>query len=238
MEKNSGSVEYQYGDSFRVARGCARASAGPYSNDKSSLEKVEGGDSMKLSNQMMPSMKMTIVVEKPGNPSENDRDGSMNVGDEAGIKHTDGVDHANVNEMDSKIVCPTSILMPTLKGNAESHSGFEEELIVSNLEAVQAENRADGLYNKSLNAIDKPMDDFGPFTTRPKTTWTRISRMDFGLGGLARAITLPSLGKRDVRETSSGQTKEHETKRGRVLNEEDNVVDISAGVDSHPCQEQ
>ena len=40
--------------------------------------------------------------------------------------------------------------------------------------------------------------------------------MDFGLGGLARAFMLPSLGKRDTRKTSSGQDEDHQTKRGRV----------------------
>ena len=193
---------------------------------------------MKQHDQMMPSMKMTVAVKKSGNHSKNDKADSVKVGVEAGIKHANEVDHENVNEMESKIVCPTPNLMPTLKGNAESHTGFDEELIVSNLEVVQTENKADGIYNKSLNVVDKPTDDFGPFTTRPKTTWTHINRMDFGLGGLARAITLPSLRKRDVRETSNRQIDEHETKRGRVLNEEDNVVDISAGVDSNLCWEQ
>ena len=59
--------------------------------------------------------------------------------------------------------------------------------------------------------------------------------MDFGLGGLARALMLPSLGKRDTRKTSSGQDEDHQTKRGRV---EGSDVEISAGVDSHPCQKQ
>ena len=178
------------------------------------------------------------MVEKPRNPSENDKDDAVNLGDEARFKHADRVDHANVNEMDFEAVCPTPIITPTLKGNAKSHKGFEEGLIVSNLEVVQAEYKADGLSHNSLTAIDKLTDDFGPSTTKPKTTWTFINRMDIGLGGSARTISLPPLGEREVRETSSGQTEEHETKRGRVLNEEDNVVDISAGVDSHPCRKQ
>ena len=244
VEKNGGSIEYQYGDFLKAAGGRARASTMPYSNNKSSSEEVRGGGggSMKQPNQMMPSMKVTVAVENSGNLSEHDKADSVKVGVEAEvearIKHANGIDHANVIEMESESVCSTPNLIPTLKGNTKSHTVCEEELLVSNVEVVQIENREVRLYNTSLNYVNKPMDDFGPLTTRPKTTWTRINRIDFGLGGLARAITLPSLGKRDVKETSSGQFEEHEAKRVRVLNEEDNFVDISAGVDNHPCREK
>ena len=35
--------------------------------------------------------------------------------------------------------------------------------------------------------------------TKPKSTWTRINRMDFGLGEISRALKLPTLGKRNSR---------------------------------------
>ena len=31
---------------------------------------------------------------------------------------------------------------------------------------------------------------------KPKSTWTRFNRMDFGLGGLSKALMLPARGKR------------------------------------------
>ena len=31
---------------------------------------------------------------------------------------------------------------------------------------------------------------------KPKSTWTRFNRMDFGLGGLSKAFMLPARGKR------------------------------------------
>ena len=40
-------------------------------------------------------------------------------------------------------------------------------------------------------------DIVGPSNSKPKGTWTRINRMDFGLGGLTKAIIIPRLGKRD-----------------------------------------
>ena len=60
------------------------------------------------------------------------------------------------------------------------------------------------------------MDTTGPSVSRPKTTWTRINRIDFGLGGLTKALTLPSLGKRDTRTNSSDQDEDLQTKKGRV----------------------
>uniref|UniRef100_A0A7N2LJS9 DUF4283 domain-containing protein n=1 Tax=Quercus lobata TaxID=97700 RepID=A0A7N2LJS9_QUELO len=210
--------------------------------DGGRLEEVGGNGSMKQPDQMVPSMMVTVAIENSGKPSEHNKADFVKVGVEAeveaGITHVDGADHANMNELESKSVCPTPNLMPILKGNAESHTVCEEELMVSNVEVVQTETREARLYNNSLNNVDKPTGDFGPLTTRPNTTWTCINRMDFGLEGLDRAITLPSLGKRDVRETSSGQFEEHEAKRRRVLNEEYNFIDILAGVNNHPCREQ
>ena len=125
--------------------------------------------------------------------------------------------------------------------NVESHTGFEEGFVLSNSEVVQAKYKVDGLLDNSFSDVDKLSDKPRPSSFRPKTTWTCINRMDFGLGGLARAIMLPSLGKRDTRKTSSGQDEDHQTKRGRVEGRdvvEGNDVEISAGVDSHPCQKQ
>ena len=150
--------------------------------------------------------------EVPGNPRVDDKDDAVNLGNVAGIMHADGVDYANVNEVDSGIMCFSPSIFPTLKENAESHKSFEEGFVLSNSKAMRAEYKADGLLDNSFSAVDKLMDELWPSFSRPKTTWTRINWMDFGLGGLAWAITLPSLGKRDTRATSSGQNEEHETK--------------------------
>lgn len=204
MEKNGGSVEYQYGDFLRATGGGAGTLASQYTSNKSSS--AEGSGSMKLFDPMVHCMRKMAVTreENLGNPREEDKDDIVNSGSETGIMHTGWVDHANVKEIDSEVVCSSPIIMPTLKGNDESNAGFEEELFMSNLEVVQAEYRADGLHDNLLSAVDKLTDESGPSTSRPKTTWIRINRMDFGLSGLARAITLPSLGKKDTRETNSG----------------------------------
>ena len=192
---------------------------------------------MKFSNPMVHGMKEMVATreEVPRNPWVDDKDDAVNLGNVAGIMRADGIDHANVKKVDFGVVCFSLSILPTLKENVESHTGFKEGFVLSNLEAVQAEYRVDGLLDNSFSDVDKLSDKPRPSSFRPKTTWTRINRMDFRLGGLAKAITLPSLGKRDTRATSSGHNEEHETKRGRV---EGNVVDILAGMDNHPCWKQ
>ena len=150
--------------------------------------------------------------EGPRNPRMDDEDEFENLGNATGITCVEGVDHANVKEVDFGNKCFSQSILPPLHGNAESYMGFEEGLVLSNSEEMQVEYQADGLFLDT----NKLMDTNGPSSSRPRTTWTCINRMDFGLGGLARAFMLPSLGKRDTRTTSSGQDEDHQTKRGRV----------------------
>ena len=65
-----------------------------------------------------------------------------------------------------------------------------------------------------------------------------MNRMDFGLSGLTKSITLPGLGKRDVRERQGMQIEEQTLKKGRLSTEEETKDDVSTGVESHSCREQ
>lgn len=66
--------------------------------------------------------------------------------------------------------------------------------------------------------------------------------MDFGQNGIFRAITLPTLGKRDLTQDSNSWQNEKQgsrlAKRGKVENDGGSHDETSAGVESHPCQEQ
>ena len=104
-----------------------------------------------------------------------------------------------------------------------------------------------GLHVKSTTTEDQiaepginlpNLDQTGPLQPKPKITWTRMNRMDFGLSGLTKSITLPGLGKRDTREREGLQNEEQNAKRGRLSDEEKTKDDVSAGVESHPCREQ
>ncbi|KAK9987011.1 hypothetical protein SO802_031962 [Lithocarpus litseifolius] len=112
---------------------------------------------------------------------------------------------------------------------ADSHTGLEEELDLANSKAEQADIHVDGL----VLGNDNLMETNGLSLSRPKATWTRINRMDFGLGGLARALTLPSIGKRDSR---SDLDEDYQTKKGRIEGcscREGCDVEISAGLMEH-----
>ena len=78
----------------------------------------------------------------------------------------------------------------------------------------------------------------GPNNVKAKGTWTRINRMDFGLGGFSKAIMLPGLGKRDSREAHERQVDEQNCKKRKLNSDEESNDHGSAGVESHPCQGQ
>ena len=63
--------------------------------------------------------------------------------------------------------------------------------------------------------------------------------MDFGLGGISKALMLPALGKRlSMSDLEAGQIGVHDrglVKHGKVGNEGANIDDVSAGVENHPC---
>ncbi|KAK9998160.1 hypothetical protein SO802_017763 [Lithocarpus litseifolius] len=176
-------------------------------------------------------MRETVTTRDsvPGKSNRIEKEFFVNLGTVADVMDAEGVDHANVKVVDSghKLISPC--VLPPLHINADSHTGLEEDLVVSE----QAEYQVHGL------ALDN--DTNGPIFSKPKPTWTRINRMDFGLGGLARALTLPSVGKRDTCTNSSAQDEDYQSKKGRVedrSNVEGSDTEISAGVDSHPCRKQ
>ena len=81
----------------------------------------------------------------------------------------------------------------------------------------------------------------GPGSVKPKSTWTRFNRMDFGLGGLSKALQLPTHGKRGSVYTREEKLCDHadfrEPKRGKVGDGDVVGTILSAGVESHPCRE-
>lgn len=80
-------------------------------------------------------------------------------------------------------------------------------------------------------------------STKLKFTWTRIMRMDYGLGGLPGVSEIPLLGKRGKSceaDNSSPQDVEsvQHTKRGKLVMNSLKSDDGSAGVENHPCWKQ
>ena len=88
--------------------------------------------------------------------------------------------------------------------------------------------------------VNQTLDRGGSRLTKPKPTWTRINRMDFGLSGFTKNLVLPMLGKREAPHNAmpnlDGSQSAPSLKRGRI--DEANIDEISAGVESHPSLQQ
>ena len=95
-----------------------------------------------------------------------------------------------------------------------------------------------GLKGAKDCSVNPPI---GPNGVKPKSTWTRFNRMDFGLGGLQKVL-LPSNGKRpipvEIDRNQNIKGEEGRTKRGKFENGATFIIEGSAGVDDHPCREQ
>ena len=92
------------------------------------------------------------------------------------------------------------------------------------------------------SGLDQRLEMVGPSSVKPKSTWTRFNRMDFGVGGMSKALQLPTRGKRSSVSTREEELCDHsdfrEPKRGKVGDGDVVGTILSAGVESHPCREQ
>ena len=88
-----------------------------------------------------------------------------------------------------------------------------------------------------IEAISEKHSD-GPNVVKPKSSWTRFNRMDFGFRGLQKVL-LPSSGKRplpvDIDRNQNTKGEEGRTKRGKFENEEAFIIEGWVGVDDHHC---
>ena len=150
-------------------------------------------------------------------------------------------------------------ITPHGQGGNHTHAGFvvsgtvdvhnsvtklKEELIKnavdlsSGLVSKAHENKVLGLSSDEVGC-EKYSD--GLNASKPKSSWTRFQRMDFGLGSLQQML-LPSNGKRPMPVDFDGNQifkgDEGRVKRGKLENGEAFVFERSAGVDDHPCWEQ
>ena len=117
------------------------------------------------------------------------------------------------------------------------HKNFGDDISYSSTDEGRTNSMIDEVQRHVHLNNTKTMVESRPSSIKPKNTWTRITRVDFGLGGLAKGIALPGLGKRELRDGEVRQHEEQNIERSKIVEEEGNFVDISAGVDSHPCRE-
>ena len=100
----------------------------------------------------------------------------------------------------------------------------------------------EGVLRFKSTGLDHGVDKAVPSNLKPKSTWTRINRMDFGLGGLSKALLLPNRGKRSSESNREEKQREtidiREAKHVKVGGGDDVENIISIGVESHPFWEQ
>lgn len=114
---------------------------------------------------------------------------------------------------------------------------MRDSLIVG--EFAGMETRSDQLEDTYFMQGGELSDLSGPKVSKPKSMWTRIVRMDFGLGSAIKTTDVPLLEKRlSMHNTNTSMQGDEEevqnTKREKVSQ---NHYDISARVRSHPCWE-
>ena len=121
--------------------------------------------------------------------------------------------------------------------NKESNPIWETHTLASITTGVDesAKLNLKGVKESQLDPISNELP-----VVRPKSTWTRINRMDFGLGGFTKNLVLPTLGKREASQiVTPNLDVSHAApslKKGKF--DEVNIDEISAGVESHPCRKQ
>ena len=78
-------------------------------------------------------------VAGPKNPNGIDKEISEILGNVAKISDNEEAGHANVMEVDSRHDWVSLIVLPPVQNIDDSHTSSEKDLVVSNLEGVQAD---------------------------------------------------------------------------------------------------
>ena len=244
MEKAGGKREYQYGEFLRAVGGRPRVQGSKAAGPTFDSEDAKGSAAEK---RAVPAVQGGPVEAREAhgysyeNPSATGKENTVIQGSRADLAHVDSplnITHADVTKTAS-ILKGTG---PKIQQDNQLPCGFTEaeETCVTKAQkgglnvkptATEAQFAETGIKLSNL-------DQNGPLQPKAKRTWNRMNRMDFGLSGLTKSITLPGLGKRDTREREELQNEEQIAKRGRLSDEEQTKDDVSAGVESHPCREQ
>ena len=118
------------------------------------------------------------------------------------------------------------------------------QLVGVDLIEVATSKNKEEVLRVEASGLDQRLEMFGPSFVKPKSIWTRFNQMDFGLGGLSKALQLPIRGNRSSDSTRKEELCDHfdfrEPKGGKVGDEDGDVVGtiLSTGVGSHPYREQ
>ena len=210
VEKKGGHIEYQYGEFLRAMRGRPRVLGSKATGPSFVSEEGTGCEAEKSdvqADQGGSLGKMEAHVLSLGNPRETDKGNAVIQGKGAELLHVDSLDincHANVTvtkfalkETGPKIQHPNQL--DTDFPEVKETGVINNDTGVDHVKPISLE---DQIFK--IESLTSTPDLIRPSNNKPKGTWTRINRMDFGLSGFTQSIALLGLGMRDTRETQGG----------------------------------
>ncbi|KAK9984275.1 hypothetical protein SO802_033800 [Lithocarpus litseifolius] len=181
-EKQGRRIECQYGDFLKATGSRPRATT---TKSAFSMPHTEDGNGSTVKQNSGKAVQGEVQVQSAArensmeNPSNMDKGCSVNQGMGAKIVHGNNVNiecNANVQELIAK-TGELNADMGLFPVESSEHVVFDSNTL---------------------------LDKDGPSKFKPIGTWTRINSIEFGLGGFTKAITIPSLGKRNSREMQEG----------------------------------
>ena len=194
---NGGEITYPYGDFLRAMGGRPRPLPSKNAGSRTDRDQISGD----LKNDRFSpvgNLHGETVVEgmRNGNLSTMEEGESDNHGFQPQFRQLDNADSACARDVAEENLrnMPTGQLLP------DSNSVQRRNIVLgtAGLHTVANEGLTDksgGVdFGQEIGAMDQGldhrMDKAGPSSLKPKSTWTKFNRMDFGLGGLSKALQL------------------------------------------------
>ena len=232
VTKSGGTMDYQYGDFLKAMGGRPRvelfvgkqggseySSNGGGENSIAGFYRFEGG-LIRSKAWLQQNRAVTSEDGQCRNPSNDEEGQSIFSGTTPQVQERDREDLAHANYVVSCIAdvhkSVSDLKEILVQKEYRLPSGLDGKASVSHVMGLSGSVAIKEVSTARLNAI------------KPKSSWTRFNRMDFGLGGLQKVL-LPSIGKRQLpsefedNQTSHGE--EGRIKRGKLENEEATIFE-------------
>ena len=193
VSRNGGEVDYQYGESLRALGG--RSCSFPSRNTYGSAGPAKEQTSDESTNYSPVQGTFPAAGVEDTTPSkqevESENLGELPIFQEEANVELGGTD--DVQEGRSLQLVPSPVCEDTDVDLAREVTG--QPAGIDCMEVATGKNKEAGL-GVEASGLDQRLELVGPSSVKPKSTWTRFNRMDFGLGGLSKALQLPNRGKR------------------------------------------
>ena len=231
-------MDYQYGESLRALGGRSRSFPSRNTYGSAGPAKEQPSDESRNYSPVQGTFPVAGVEDT--NPSKQEVE-SENLGELPIFQEEANVELGGTDDMQegcSLQLVPSPVCEDTDVDLAREVTG--QPAGIDCMEVATGKNKEAGL-GVEASGLDQRLELAGPSSVKPKSTWTKFNRMDFGLGGLSKALQLPNRGKRSNVSSREEVLCDHSdfrvTKRGKI---DDGDVEsiLSAGVENHPCREQ